>query len=319
MKNRILLLFCLYCSMECTAQVRAFYKNTVNATILLYKKTGDRLIPHGTAFILYNYDLQSDESILVTCEHVTHHDTLVAAIPATDSLKKALLGNNQHQLFFSAGSGKQVVTFDGNNLLFDIPLKQGINYYKHPYLDLATIFCDLPTALVNKANKLVPLTNMKTLPKSSMGQRDDMYAGQEITFIGFPSGIGTKVGFFGSDKYSDSRTNPLFRKGIISWTSENADLFLVDGFSYGGNSGSPVFSIPDGESEGKFLGMVIGHLNDEVEINNVSMDSNSKVIVSHKTSIPVNNGLAQCIPAYIIYEFANKAEKSRSMLLAKSK
>ncbi len=317
--RKFLLLLLINTTVSASAQVRGFYKTTVNATILLYKKTNGQLKSHGTAFILYNYDTYSDESILVTCEHVTHHDTLIAAVPATDSLKNALLKNNRQSLSYTANGGKQTIQFDGNNLLFTIAVKPGDNYYKHPRLDLATIFCNLPTSLVNKRNASVQLTEMKTLPKSIISQKNEMYAGQAITFIGFPSGIGTRNGFFGSNMYRDVKANPLFRKGIVSWTSDKAELFLVDGFSYGGNSGSPIFSVPDSESPGKFLGMVIGHLNDEFELTSITMDTVKKEPVQNITSIPINNGLAQCIPSYIIYDFAMEAAKSRSTGLAAKK
>ncbi|MEO5892485.1 MAG: serine protease [Ferruginibacter sp.] len=316
MKPKILLLLLIMqLSKICTAQIKEFYKTTSNAAILLYKKEGDRLIAHGTAFLLCNYDNGSDETILITCEHVTHHDTLIAAIPATDSLRKEFIRQKQTTITFATNNGFQTVGFDGNNLLFSIPVKQGINCYRHSTLDLVAIFCDLPNTLLNTQNNTIPLTNLKTLPKSYISDKNEMYPGQEITFVGFPSGIGTQNGFYGTSLGRDQKTNPLFRKGIISWTSDNADIFLVDGFSYGGNSGSPVFSIPNSESSGKLIGMVFGHLNDEVEVNKIVMDSVDDKIESF-TSLHINNGLAKCIPAYLIYDFAMRAVKSRSVLLS---
>ncbi|MEJ7588496.1 MAG: trypsin-like peptidase domain-containing protein [Ferruginibacter sp.] len=316
MKTRIVLLLLFTpVSIICSAQIKDFYKTTSNAAILLYKKTNGRLIAHGTAFLLCNNDNGSDETILVTCEHVTHHDTLIAAIPATDSLRREFLKNKQTTISFASNSGIQTIGFDGNNLLFDIPIKPGINSYPHANLDLVAIFCDLPNTMVNNENNVVSLSNLKTLPKSYISEKNEMYAGQEITFVGFPSGIGTQNGFYGTSLGRDQRTNPLFRKGIISWTSDNADIFLVDGFSYGGNSGSPIFSIPNSESEGKLIGMVFGHLNDEIEIKNVVTDSLDDAIKS-TTSLHINNGLAKCIPAYLIYDFALQAVKSRSMVLS---
>lgn len=319
MKLKLLLLLLLPLPVICTAQVREFYKRSINATVLLYKKSNGQLKSHGTAFILYNYDKNSDETILVTCEHVTHHDTLIAAVPATDSLKNAFLNNKQKTLTFTSASGKQTVGFDGNNLLFTIPIEPGNNYYKHSHLDLAAIFCDVPATLINKKNEMVAITNMKTLPKSYIGDKDEIFAGEEITFVGFPSGIGTQNGFFGTSMYRDMKANPLFRKGIVSWTSENAELFLVDGFSYAGNSGSPIFSIPGAGSQGKFLGMVIGHLNDEVELKRQHNDSMQTEAAGQKTYVNINNGLAECIPSYIIYDFAIQSLKSRTTLLLQRK
>ncbi len=42
----------------------------------------------------------------------------------------------------------------------------------------------------------------------------------------------------------------------------DGDVFLIDGFSFGGNSGSPVFSVPPFE-EYKLIGMVTGHLSND--------------------------------------------------------
>jgi len=299
----------------CIAQIKDFYRTTSKAAILLYKKTNGKLIPHGTAFLVSHYDDRSDESILVTCEHVTHHDTLIAAVPAADSLKNEFIKNKQANITFVTNNGIQTVGFDGNNLLYNIPVKPGINCYRHPYLDLAAIFCDLPARLLNRENNEIILSDLRTLPRSYISEKNEIYAGQEITFVGFPSGIGTQNGFFGTSLGRDLKANPLFRKGIISWTSDKADIFLVDGFSYGGNSGGPVFSIPNSESAGKLLGMVFGHLNDEVEINNIVSDT-LKVRIESTTTIHVNNGLAKCIPAYIIYDFTLEANNSRAIWLS---
>src|SRR3954469_17116059 len=113
----ILLLILVQFSKICNSQIKEFYKTTSNAAILLYKKTNGQLIAHGTGFLLYNYDSCSDETILVTCEHITHHDTLVAAIPATDSLKNEFIRNKQTRFTFATNSGIQTIDFDGNNLL----------------------------------------------------------------------------------------------------------------------------------------------------------------------------------------------------------
>lgn len=313
MKNtKILLpLLLMQLSVICSAQIKDFYKTTSNAAILLYKKTGGRLIPHGTAFLLYNYNSGPGEAMLITCSHVTYHDTLIAAIPATDSIREAFVQRKQTAVSFMTKTGLQTVEFDGHNLLFSIPVKPGVNCYRHAYLDLATIFCSLSATLTDGQNNAISLTNLKTLPKSYIGDRKEMYTGQEITFVGFPSGIGTQNGFFGSNLCRDARTNPLFRKGIVSWSSEKDDLFLVDGFSYGGNSGSPVFSVPNSESGGKLIGMIFGHLNDKVEINNTVSDT-MQVKIESTTSLNINNGLAECIPAYLIYDFAVNAAQRRA-------
>ena len=305
----LFLAICFFIFKESTAQIREFYSNSVNSTILLCKNEKGQLIPYGTAFIYYNYLLPED-NILVTCEHLTYHDTLIALIPANDSIKKELLKTRTTKINFSSKTGMQSIEFDGNNFLFTIPLKLNYNFFKHQYLDLAVIFCTLPSTL-DHSSKSVLLTNVKSLPISVLGTKEQIYAGQEIAFIGFPYGIGTPIGYYGMQTYSDLKTNPVIRKGIVSWTSENSPLLLVDGFSYGGNSGSPIFSIPNIEYQGKFIGMVFGHLTDDFEINDLIIDTTKKTITPNKKNLEINNGLAKCIPAYIISEFVNDALSKR--------
>jgi hypothetical protein len=315
-----LFFFLLFISGNSVAQIRQFYNQSINSTILLYKKdsTG-QLVSHGTAFTLYNYDTINNGLQLITCEHLTHHDTLIAVIPADDSIKKILLEEKKSKIVYNIGNGNVITQFDGNNFLFMIPLKLGFNLFKHKYLDLAVIFCDLPSKLKDDKNQMIALTNLKALSKSYMSSNEDVFPGQEVIFVGFPYGIGTKYGFQGSSLYGDHKSNPLLRKGIVSWCSENSDMFLVDGFSFSGNSGSPIFSIPNLGYEGKFVGMVIGHLSDSYPVNNIYIDTLKNQLVQNVSAIVINDGLAQCIPSSLIYEFASVAIKRRNETVSELK
>ena len=263
------------------AQVREYFAQATNSTILIFKKDQGNLVPHGTAFSFYNYD-SPEENILVTCEHLTHHDTLIASIPASDSIKKAFTKSGITRFPFYSKKGINYIEFDGNNFLFTIPLALNINLFVRADLDLAVIFCVIPSVLSDTTG-IINLTNSKRLPKSYIGKKDEIYPGQDVMFIGFPYGIGTPAGFLGTNTYSDLRSNPLVRKGMVSWTSENSDLLLVDGFSYTGNSGSPIFSVPPVGVDGRFVGMVIGHLNDNFEIDNITIDTVKKTLAPGKT------------------------------------
>lgn len=312
--KKLTLFFLCFLFIEAKGQIRQFYTQISNSTILLCKRDGSQLYPHGTAFSIYNYDQNSNDAILVTCEHVTHHDTLIAMIPAADSIRLELSKSGKKKIGVIVDNRTETVDFDGNNFLFKIPLQLNKNLFKHQQLDLAVIFCDI-FKTVSFGSKNFELTSYKSLPKSYISDINGIYAGQEVNFIGFPFGIGTMTGYQGQYSFGDLRSNPVLRKGIVSWVSPNYNLMLVDGFSYNGNSGSPIFSIPSVESPGSFIGMVIGHLQEDYSINNIEIDTLTKKFYQGKTRVSVNNGLAQCIPSFIISEFVKDATRKRTLFL----
>ncbi len=103
--------------------------------------------------------------------------------------------------------------------------------------------------------------------------RKDVSLGDEFYFIGFPLGL-----------FVDKRLSPILRSGTVAWMSDESTHFILDAFSFGGNSGSPVFSkIILGRKPGELnwedaylSGMVVGHFYDEND---------------HK----INIGLAKCL------------------------
>lgn len=155
----------------------------------------------------------------------------------------------------------KTILFDGTNFLYPIKLKADSNLFKHANLDLAVIICELPNRYEFKGTS-IKLTNLTSRGISQIASKNEIYSGKEIIFLGFPDGIGTFNGFGNSNNFRDVKTNPLVRKGIISWMPSDGDVFLIDGFSFGGNSGSPVFSVPPFE-EYKLIGMVTGHLSND--------------------------------------------------------
>jgi len=156
-------------------------------------------------------------------------------------------------------------------------------------------------------------------PKSWIAKPDDLYAGREIIFIGYPDGIGTPFGFKGSVQYSDKKSNPLIRKGIIAWLADSSDVGLIDGVSFGGNSGSPVFSPPTIQTKPELIGMITGHLTDVFLVNELNIDTANKRINSFQDKIDVNNGLAIFLPATTIYDIVNAAIAKRKEFLSRNK
>ena len=94
--------------------------------------------------------------------------------------------------------------------------------------------------------------------------------------------------------FSDKKINPLVRGGVLAWKSDDSKEFLVDGTSYGGNSGSPVFTQYDllHNKPPALIGMVLGHLAEPVD----STDSIGRI----------NEGLARCIWIDDILKLAEK-------------
>jgi hypothetical protein len=143
----------------------------------------------------------------------------------------------------------------------------------------------------------------KFLPEEFLTSQDDFKAleiseGSEVFFTGlFSPYVGTK------------RNYPLVRTGRVALITDEriklgdreADLYLVDVSSYGGNSGSPVFfflgsdrkpgSIILGEPILKLAGVMSGTFQDAQPIH--VMEPTAKIAVS--TS---NMGVAGVVPAY---------------------
>ncbi len=147
--------------------------------------------------------------------------------------------------------------------------------------DIALFRIDLPDYITFRDSTTIKVTNTASIPRSLIAKKQDVDLGTSSYFIGFPFGIGSLGGFRGEGEYSDRKMNPVIRTGILAWKSESTQEFLLDAFSYGGNSGSPVFS-QRGELSGeapKLFGMVLGHLSDPI----------------YRDKIDINYGLARCV------------------------
>jgi hypothetical protein len=79
---------------------------------------------------------------------------------------------------------------------------------------------------------------------------------------------------------------PLIRSGMIAWLADDSKEFLLDAFSMGGNSGSPIYTNMGGIAF--YIGMIFGHW----ESNNNN-----------------NIGLARCYWADDVLEVVEKALK----------
>ena len=162
----------------------------------------------------------------------------------------------------------------------------------------AIIPIEIPSKIITFGNDSIKICNVKSFPKSFMRLKKDVKLGEDIYFLGYPYMIGTKEGYsintnigsIRSGQYKTDVTTPVLRTGIVSWKSDTNKEFLLDAFSYSGNSGSPVFTKAKfGKPGPDLIGMVIGHLNENLEFEDV------KNINKSKTKTYGNMGLARCL------------------------
>jgi len=239
-----------------------FGEQTINSIVLLEKRVGQRYVPHGTGFLLYNYRTKSNATI-VTCAHLLKPKELYVVVRADTAFINVLNESAKSAVIF----GNSRWNLDGPNLRLRVTLKRDSTYVAHDSLDIAA------------------KTTM--IARSTIRKRDKAHLGEEVYFVGFPFGIGTKYGAFLQGYLAQENPNPLVRSGSLAWLSDEKNEFLLDAFSYGGNSGSPIFTKVSLTKRGPFLiGMIFGHLGIENE----------------------NFGLARCVWVDDILQVVDRAE-----------
>lgn len=268
-----------------------FDDQSIQATVLLEKKIHGVFQPHGTGFLLFNYK-NNRQFTLVTCEHVLKNNHIYVSIQPSPEL-----------LDYFENSGDSILELQGTSwelingvLRTRIELVENKTFVRDSVLDIAAFTLGLQSevSLYNDADTLtLPICNVRGIPKSGMKIRAEVSLGEDVYFLGFPFLIGTPYGMTlpsnagfsqASGIYSSNVSNPLLRSGSIGWIDSDQREFLLDAFSYGGNSGSPIFTSRKPFGEGPYLiGMVIGHLGEIVEV-----DENGPELKG-------NSGLARCL------------------------
>jgi hypothetical protein len=288
MKSIFTISLILITSAQLYSQQNWFDKDLTACIVALEKRVGDSTIFHGTGFLLYNYK-SPNEQYLITCAHVLRNPSISIKIPASDKFRgnnKGIKGN--HIDWFG-----DMWYFDGNNFTLNIPLIKDSTFFLNKDLDIGILKIVLPGAIIDEVKKdTTKLTDRKNIPRSQIKTRNQIELGTEIYFLGFPFQIGTVMGVGG--KYSNEISAPLLRTGTIAWKTNNSKEFLLDAFSYGGNSGSPIFSKRDVFGGSPYLiGMVVGHLRDP----------------NMPTEVDINIGLARGVWIDDILEIINEIEK----------
>jgi hypothetical protein len=260
-------------------------EQTIQSTVLIEKITDEGFITHGTGFLMYNYDSQSD-FVVVTCAHLISNKKMLSIRfnPDSSLLKhlsvKEKRGTFVKNVIITESSIRLLVQLDDNNR------------YIHPELDIAAFHFSFPQLVKKTDTGMINLKaiDFKLIPHSQIKKKSELSLGDEVYFIGFPLG-------YGVTKFVE----PIVRSGSIAWLPTEYDFFLLDAFSYGGNSGSPVFQkVIVGSKPGdlkwsspKLVGMVVGH--QSIELKNILNQPNPDELKFEVTDVDLNIGLARCV------------------------
>jgi hypothetical protein len=130
-------------------------------------------------------------------------------------------------------------------LLEVVPRQKGVPFYvKHPRLDVAAFRVRFPVGVQ------VPLL-LTLLEEKNLDSDEDLRAGEEVAFLGFPEGQSTSLGMF-----------PVLRSGKVASLDQSLfglRSFLINGDVYPGDSGGPVFRLSK-HGKPQVVGMVVERL-----------------------------------------------------------
>lgn len=283
-----------------------FDQQSINNTVLLEKWQDTTFVPFGTGFAIYNYS--SPQPIIVTCEHLLRRKEIYVTVSADSMFLSYASKNRLDTVVFD----KLKWVVDGQRLRARILLRAHPRptYLIQPDLDVGVFRIDLPTYIVQNSKDTLRISQLLGVPKSQLRMRKDVKLGDELYFIGFPFAIGT-----------ETRLEPLVRSGSVAWSSVSSQEFLLDAFSFGGNSGSPIYSkIVLGRRPGELawdspylVGMITGHLGDSIE--GLLIQPNPQLPrISRESRELQNYGLARAI---WIDAIAPLAEEAKNLDLGK--
>jgi hypothetical protein len=252
---------------------------------LIEKLQNDTFLTSGTGILMYNYD-RPHEYIVVTCAHlIKEKNHIIIRVKPDTTFLNILSQTGQKQIILE----NAIVI--GNKIRFIINLGNK-NKYIHPELDIAAIRLQVPPVFhyTDTGKTRIEMAKLLCIPKSGLEYKKDLSLGDEVYFVGFPFGYG-----------ATSFIEPIVRSGSIAWLPTNESFFLLDAFSYGGNSGSPVFKKKILRAEpgklvrpsSKLMGMVVGHIS--IILENILKQPDSEELRFEKTEIKLNIGLARCV------------------------
>jgi hypothetical protein len=301
--NRIfhLLIILVLSSSTCLSQW--FDQQTVDGTVLLEKLQDGKFLAHGTGFVFFNYK-DPQYPIVVTCAHLLKNPEIYVTVNADSSL----IAKYQNHKIDSLRLAKRTWVLQDGKLRCRVRLtKTPIEtFVVHPTLDIGAFLIDLGSAALDDSGRVTQeLCKLKMLPASRILHRKEVATGDEAFFVGFPFGLGT-----------ESSVNPVIRSGSVAWEDPTTSEFLLDALSFGGNSGSPVFT--KGTLSRKpqvihwedpmLIGMILGHLGDSLE--GILTQPNPALNIVERKSVELQNwGLARCVWVDEILPILDNAQK----------
>jgi S1-C subfamily serine protease len=108
--------------------------------------------------------------------------------------------------------------------------------------------------------------------------------GQDAYLLGFPLGIGVSM--------SDEGFYPFVKRATVSTniTQDGVKIWLVDGINNEGMSGGPVVFCKVGTTDWHVLGVMAGHLREEISIkeSDLKVEVNSGIVVVHDIGLAVS-------------------------------
>lgn len=258
--KQIHILFLLLMSQLLFSQTKSYLPDqAVRSVVLLEKKVDSLYIPHGTGFLMLSYDKEKPVTV-VTNEHVLRNRYIYVTVPADTALIN-YMNKNKFKTITLKG---QTWEFEGNKIRLEYELIPDSTFVHDKELDIAAFKINMGNSVELTDTSELQISNISSIGISTVKFKKDIPLGTEIYFIGFPFSIGTEYGWnykgYYTKLFSETIPTPLVREGIVAWTSPNYDLFLLDAFSYSGNSGSPVFTKNDIQNQTYLIGIVAGHL-----------------------------------------------------------
>lgn len=265
-----------------------FDQQSIKATVLIEKQDTSGVVPYGTGFLLWNY-ASPDSPIVVTCEHLLRRERIFVRFNADTSLISAL---SQGGARFVAVDGRTWEVVD-HTLRTEVVLSHlgPEQFAVDSLLDIGAFVLNIGGAIrIGSQEMATKFADIVRIPASAVRKRHDISLGDELYFVGFPFGMG-----------AGPRLEPLIRSGSVAWLSPESPEFLIDALSYGGNSGSPVFSKAifgrkrgDASWDAPYLvAIVTSHISQDVA--GVLTQPDPKKLAFQRQIVSSNLGLVRCV------------------------
>ncbi len=173
---------------------------------------------------------------------------------------------------------------------------------------------------------IIPLLEMhndciktfRVFPSEKISDFEGISEGDFVYFYGLP---------FMSRLQRSGESVALVRGGIVSYKAEEPTVinntlltygqFLIDGFSYRGNSGSPVITSCGQDSSARLVGIVVGHIPQADLISHLAITNGTLVLDT--TVVEKNTGLAIVSGAHILKEMVDIADREFRRIIERAK